>query len=247
RSRRRFLNTAGTESGSPPYRPAWLGRPLVRPRRGESPRRRSACPESTPATCMSLLVLLVWSEVTIRWGGGSGMSRFPAWARRSVEPLPRKSQPNRGSTYASYGTVGSGGRCLIRIRVRLKLVQFSGTFFADLGGLLAAEHEEVGTSGAPPEPAAGAIYDQLPYGLVIVDEQGSVLRVNPAALEMGWRFGESDPPTACYEMFDCRRSDGPCHHGCLAQRAAQTGETLPEIRIDTRSASGISAVWLTTH
>ena len=111
---------------------------------------------------------------------------------------------------------------------------------------MAAEQNEAGTSGSQPEPAAAAIYDQLPYGLVIVDEQGSVLRANPAAVEMGWRKGESAPPTTCYEMFDCRRPDGPCHHGCLAQRAAQTGQTLPEIRIDTRSGGAISAVWVTT-
>jgi DNA-binding SARP family transcriptional activator len=111
---------------------------------------------------------------------------------------------------------------------------------------LAIEQKDPGTSGAQPEPAAGAIYDQLPYGLVVVDEQGSVLRANPAAVEMGWRLGESEPPTACHEMFDCRRPDGPCHHGCLAQRAAQTGQTLPEIRIDTRPGSSVSAVWVTT-
>ena len=111
---------------------------------------------------------------------------------------------------------------------------------------MAVEQKDVGSAGAHVEPAAGAIYDQLPYGLVIVDEQGNVLRANPAAVEMGWRRGESDPPTACYEMFDCRRPDGPCHHGCLAQRAAQTGETLPEIRIDTPHGTSISAVWVTT-
>lgn len=111
---------------------------------------------------------------------------------------------------------------------------------------MAVEQKDVGVPGAPADPAAGAIYSQLPYGLVVVDEQGNVLRANPAAVEMGWRRGESDPPTACYEMFDCRRPDGPCHHGCLAQRAAQAGDTLPEIRIDTHTGSSVSAVWVTT-
>lgn len=111
---------------------------------------------------------------------------------------------------------------------------------------MAVEQKHVAPSAGQVEPAAGAIYEQLPYGLVVVDEQGSVLRANPAAVEMGWRRGQSGPPTACYEMFDCRRPDGPCHHGCLAQRAAQTGQTLPEIRIDTRAGSSISAVWVTT-
>jgi len=92
---------------------------------------------------------------------------------------------------------------------------------------------------------ASAVFENLPYALVVVDEQGGVVRANPAAIEMGWQFGEASPPTACYEMFACRRPDGPCQHGCLAQRAAQTGETLPEIRIDTLPGSLVSAVWVT--
>jgi DNA-binding SARP family transcriptional activator len=93
---------------------------------------------------------------------------------------------------------------------------------------------------------SASIYEQLPYALVVVDERGGVIAANPAAIEMGWHAGEDAPPTACHEMFACRRQDGPCRHGCLAQRAAQTGETLPEIRIDTPRAGPTSAVWVTT-
>lgn len=102
-------------------------------------------------------------------------------------------------------------------------------------GALAAESE-----------LAKAVYENLPYALVVVDEEGGVLSANPAAIEMGWHLGEGDPPAACYEMFACRAPGGPCRHGCLAQRAAQSGGTLPEIRIDTPRGSPISAVWVTT-
>jgi DNA-binding SARP family transcriptional activator len=95
---------------------------------------------------------------------------------------------------------------------------------------------------------AATIYERLPYALVVVDEQGSVLSANPAAIEMGWRM-DSDPthppPTACHEMLACRRAGGPCAHGCLVQRSSQTGETLPEIRIDSRRTAAISAFWVT--
>jgi DNA-binding SARP family transcriptional activator len=95
---------------------------------------------------------------------------------------------------------------------------------------------------------APAIYERLPYALVVVDEQGSVLSANPAAIEMGWHT-DSDPshppPTVCHEMFSCRRAGGPCAHGCLVQRASQTGENLPEIRIDTLPGSAVSAFWVT--
>ena len=92
---------------------------------------------------------------------------------------------------------------------------------------------------------ASAIYEHLPYGLVLVDGQGNVLKANPAAVEMAWRSDQSAPPTACHELFACRQGDGPCHLGCLAQRAVQTDEPLPEIRINTLAGSPVSAVWVT--
>lgn len=101
-------------------------------------------------------------------------------------------------------------------------------------------------ASADKQPIAAAVYEHLPYALVVVDEQGGVLSANPAAIEMGWRTGEGAPPVVCHEMFACRRRGGPCEHGCLAQRAAQSGETLPEIRIDTLPGSPVSAVWVTT-
>jgi DNA-binding SARP family transcriptional activator len=100
---------------------------------------------------------------------------------------------------------------------------------------------EVGDS----DRLAPAICERLPYALVVVDEQGSVLSANPAAIEMGWHTDEGAPPTVCHEMFSCRRAGGPCAHGCLVQRASQTGENLPEIRIDTLPGSAVSAFWVT--
>jgi len=101
--------------------------------------------------------------------------------------------------------------------------------------------------GAPAEPdrIAPVVYERLPYALVVVDEQGSVQTANPAAIDMGWHTDEGAPPTVCYEMFSCRRAGGPCAHGCLVQRAAQTGQNLPEIRIDTLPGSAVSAFWVT--
>lgn len=99
--------------------------------------------------------------------------------------------------------------------------------------------------GASTDSVAAAIYERLPYGLIVVDEGGDVVSANPAAVEMGWRSGIEQPPTRCHEMFSCRAQDGPCQHGCLVQRAVQSGQTLPEIRIDTRPGSPQSAVWVT--
>src|SRR5437879_4723621 len=109
---------------------------------------------------------------------------------------------------------------------------------------MAPQQRERPVEVADSDRLAPAIYEPPPYALVVVDEQGSVLSANPAAIEMGWHV-DSDPthppPTVCHEMFSCRRAGGPCAHGCLVQRASQTGENLPEIRIDTLPGSAVSA------
>ena len=110
---------------------------------------------------------------------------------------------------------------------------------------MAVQQIDVAVPTAETAHMATAIYEHLPYGLVVVDGQGNVLSANPAAIEMGWGSSQASPPTACSEMFACRAADGPCHHGCLAQRAAQTGQVLPEIRINTLAGSPVSAVWVT--
>jgi DNA-binding SARP family transcriptional activator len=79
----------------------------------------------------------------------------------------------------------------------------------------------------------------------VVDERGNVLNANPAAIDMGWRLTEGEPPTVCHEVFACQAPGGPCHQGCLVQRAVQLGAPLPEIRIDTRAGSPLTAVWVT--
>src|SRR5436309_12108653 len=104
---------------------------------------------------------------------------------------------------------------------------------------IAEQPESRTQAGVEQDLLTTTIYERLPYALVVVDEQGSVLRANPAAIEMGWQTDEGAPPTVCHEVFACRRPGGPCAHGCLVQRASQSGENLPEIRIDTLRGSSV--------
>ena len=88
-------------------------------------------------------------------------------------------------------------------------------------------------SQAHPAPQLGAmtatIYERLPYALVVVDEQGSVLSANPAAVEMGWRADGPHRLAPDRVPRDVRlpARGRAVRHGCLVQRASQTGETLP--------------------
>jgi len=84
----------------------------------------------------------------------------------------------------------------------------------------------------------------LPYGVVVVEAGGLVSASNPCA--QGYLpVLEDDEPTRCAELLDCMAPGGPCADGCLAERAARSEAALPEIRIDTGSAGGVSALWVT--
>ena len=82
----------------------------------------------------------------------------------------------------------------------------------------------------------------LPYGVVVVEPGGAVSGSNPCAQGYLPILGESES-IHCRELLDCMAPGGPCAEGCIAERAAAAEAPLPEIRIDTRSAGGVSALW----
>ena len=89
----------------------------------------------------------------------------------------------------------------------------------------------------------GDVVARLPYGVVVVEPGGRVSSSNPCA--QGYLPVLEEGETHCAELLDCMAPGGPCADGCLAERAAQAEGALPEIRIDTRSAGGVSALWVT--
>jgi DNA-binding SARP family transcriptional activator len=89
------------------------------------------------------------------------------------------------------------------------------------------------------------VFQSLPYGIVVVDGDGAVAGWNDAAERMLPDLSGGEGPRRCEELFACGGADGPCRDGCLAARAAQGGQPLPEIRIDTQRPGGASALWVT--
>lgn len=105
-----------------------------------------------------------------------------------------------------------------------------------------------GMGAAPINPsdelASPAVIHALPFGVVVVGDDGEIVGANAVARELLPRL-PSGEVSRCEELFDCSRPGGPCEHGCLAKRAASSGEALPEVRIDTEGAGGAPAVWVT--
>jgi DNA-binding SARP family transcriptional activator len=101
------------------------------------------------------------------------------------------------------------------------------------------------TTGATDGPGhTDDVFARLPYGVVVVEPGGLVSASNPCAQGYLPELA-ADEPTHCAELLDCMAPGGPCTDGCLAERAAGSDAPLPEIRIDTRSAGGVSALWVT--
>ncbi len=90
-----------------------------------------------------------------------------------------------------------------------------------------------------------AVLDALPYGVVLVGLDQAIGMANPAARRLLPRMEDGAVPLHCHELLHCERPDQPCVHGCLAMRAAQSGETLPEVRIDVPYDAPSSALWVT--
>lgn len=88
------------------------------------------------------------------------------------------------------------------------------------------------------------VFRQLPYGIVVVDDGGGVMRWNDAAARMLPGI-DADAPVRCDDLLACSAPGGPCEAGCLAARAAGGGAPLPEIRIDAAGEGGATAIWVT--
>lgn len=104
--------------------------------------------------------------------------------------------------------------------------------------------KRAGTGGSKEKAAPpGDVLASLPYGVVLIGPDREVRRANPAAAELLPALESGDE--RCDKLLACTAPGGPCEHGCLAERAAATGEALPEIRIDTGETGSVSAVWVT--
>ena len=101
-----------------------------------------------------------------------------------------------------------------------------------------------GTNGKRTQLALG-VFEGYPYGILVIGPDGAVLAHNAAAQRLlGGRLDDARPRVAC-DLLCCRCRDAPLEELCLFERAAQSAEPLPEIRIDLPPGSGAPAVWVT--
>lgn len=84
----------------------------------------------------------------------------------------------------------------------------------------------------------------LPYGVLVLEANGTVLFATPSARELLPGLA-TDAPRTCSELFSCSGPGGPCEGGCLVGRASDASQPLHEIRIDTAGGATPGALWVT--
>jgi DNA-binding SARP family transcriptional activator len=91
------------------------------------------------------------------------------------------------------------------------------------------------------------VFERHPYGIVVVTRDGEVLAHNVAARRLlGDLAPRLDAPGArplC--QWCCREEGGLLGDVCLFERAADSHEALPEVRIDLPPGAGAPALWVT--
>jgi DNA-binding SARP family transcriptional activator len=108
-----------------------------------------------------------------------------------------------------------------------------------------------GTETLPTETSGWArdfasdVFEDYPYGIVVLSDDGRLLGHNAAAARLAGRWLFASPPEepiACH-LAGCRRPGSPLAEVCLHERALESPGPLPEVRVDLPGGSG--ALWVT--
>jgi len=92
-------------------------------------------------------------------------------------------------------------------------------------------------------PTAEELLDLLPYGVLALRSDGTVVRANAPAHEL--LPGLATAGVNCRELFSCEAAGGPCERECFVARAAALSEPTPEVRIDNVGGTSPGALWVT--
>lgn len=93
-------------------------------------------------------------------------------------------------------------------------------------------------------PTAAELLDALPYGVVALADDGTIVRANAPAHALVPGLGTT-AVSRCEDLFRCRVPGGPCERACFASRAADSSQASHEIRIDTAGGVSPGALWVT--
>jgi DNA-binding SARP family transcriptional activator len=90
-----------------------------------------------------------------------------------------------------------------------------------------------------------AAFEGFPYGIVVIDREGSVVSRNVQATRLIEAMGLSEAEASCCKLLGCRTAETVLADVCIAELALARGEQMPEIRVDVKASDGsVRALWV---
>jgi DNA-binding SARP family transcriptional activator len=84
----------------------------------------------------------------------------------------------------------------------------------------------------------------FPYGLIVLDRRGKIVCRNHEAARLIQTTGLPEAQLDCCTLLGCRRPHTGLANVCLTEVAMSREGPLPEVRVDIRTVTGSSGVWV---
>jgi DNA-binding SARP family transcriptional activator len=113
-------------------------------------------------------------------------------------------------------------------------------------GRTTADNVSVSAFSADRLVDSAELFERFPYGLVLTDRDGRILRLNRAArrLLVSADPEGSDANWTCCDLI-CSRLGPIIGGGCLSERVSASGAQVPEVRMDIEQDRLRTAAWVT--
>jgi DNA-binding SARP family transcriptional activator len=105
-------------------------------------------------------------------------------------------------------------------------------------------HTRDARAAARLDDLAPTLLAQLPFGVLVSDDDGRMQAWNAAARRLlgdDPRLDDGDGAVRCCDLFGCRSGEGPLADACISVLALEASDVLPEVRVDT---AGGRAAWV---
>lgn len=113
--------------------------------------------------------------------------------------------------------------------------------------LARASSASASVAGSVDGELARAVFESFPFGLVVVDDGGTVIARNSEANRLlDWPAGDESVPADCCTLFGCRRAGSALQELCLSERAMRDGRPLPDVRIEIAAGDSERTLWVAT-
>jgi DNA-binding SARP family transcriptional activator len=110
------------------------------------------------------------------------------------------------------------------------------------GQIRSSTDDAKATSATPP---AQQIFEQFPYPLIVVDEEGHIVSHNARAARLIDAKGLQGDDLTCCALLGCHTPETVLSEACITRLAVIRGEAPPEMRVDVQVEERVEGYWVT--